>query len=219
MLWDARARGTRDSRVHAAPGTSLDGAAALSPVWSQDGAHTRPPAPGAARAASKAAKHSPVTVTSVAFVPHSYLLASGGAQDTVVKLWDLRMHGLPCCELELPKPPTSTGERSWRRQLGLIVLRSGLHCCRILRGYGCCCIRAWSCTGRGVKGKAAAPVVAPHEVATSCCPSRGAAVGITHIAVSPSGKPSKPALNLAFMFVCSPYPRCGYTPGQATCCW
>lgn len=112
MLWDARSPGTAGGRVHSAPGTALDGAAALSSVWSQDGAHTRPVAPGAGRGSSKAAKLLPVTVTSVAFIPHSYLLASGGAQDTVVKLWDLRMHGLPCCELELPKPPTSTGELS-----------------------------------------------------------------------------------------------------------
>ncbi|EFJ44927.1 hypothetical protein VOLCADRAFT_94706 [Volvox carteri f. nagariensis] len=106
MLWDARCPGFSGQappvgrRTQA--GTDLDNAPVLSPVWVQDNAHTRP-STTSGRASTKIAKPASVTVTSVAFLPYSYLLASAGAHDTVVKVWDLRMHGLPLCDLELPK--------------------------------------------------------------------------------------------------------------------
>ncbi|GIL91050.1 hypothetical protein Vretimale_9480 [Volvox reticuliferus] len=104
MLYDARCPGFSSQavgrRVHA--GTDLDNAPVLSPIWVQQNAHT-PHTANSSRASTKIAKPVAVTVTSVVFLPFSYLLASAGANDTVVKLWDLRMHGLPICDLELPK--------------------------------------------------------------------------------------------------------------------
>ncbi|KAG2496182.1 hypothetical protein HYH03_005782 [Edaphochlamys debaryana] len=98
MLWDARVASGRGAQAEASR---------LAPVWVQDLAHTRLPA-GASR--SKAAKGNPTTVTTVAFLPASYMLLSGGAQDTAVKLWDLRMRGLPLCGAELPSKPTGRGK-------------------------------------------------------------------------------------------------------------
>ncbi|GIL50897.1 hypothetical protein Vafri_6864 [Volvox africanus] len=110
MLYDARCPGFSSQsvgrRVHA--GTDLDNAPVLSPIWVQQNAHT-PHIASRGRVSTKVAKPLAATVTSVAFLPYSYLLASAGANDTVIKLWDLRMHGLPMCDLELPKSSALVG--------------------------------------------------------------------------------------------------------------
>ncbi|GLI60651.1 hypothetical protein VaNZ11_002851, partial [Volvox africanus] len=110
MLYDARYPGFSSQsvgrRVHA--GTDLDNAPVLSPIWVQQNAHT-PYTASRGRFSTKVAKPVAVTVTSVVFLPYSYLLASAGANDTVIKLWDLRMHGLPMCDLELPKSNALVG--------------------------------------------------------------------------------------------------------------
>jgi denticleless len=108
LLWDARCCGSSSAADPNAPTQPTD-APTIAPVWSSDAnVHGKPGAPGAAARSAMAA--SPVTVTSVAFVPHSYLLASGGACDTTVRLWDMRMAGLPLCELE----PVPAGEPASR---------------------------------------------------------------------------------------------------------
>ncbi len=103
MLWDARSSGQGGARGASACRRDMDGVPQLSPVCVLDAAHgtTGSAAPG--RGSRAHSRPSPVTVTSVAFVPHSYVLASGGSHDTTVKLWDMRMQGLPLCDLEMPK--------------------------------------------------------------------------------------------------------------------
>ncbi|GFR39594.1 hypothetical protein Agub_g54 [Astrephomene gubernaculifera] len=161
MLWDARCQGFSGygplggRRVQTR--TGLDCAPVLSPVWTQEGAHNRTGTTGS-RASSKAVKPAPVTVTSVAFVPYSYLLLSGGANDTVVKLWDVRMRGLPVCDLELPMPAAGTS------------LHTG-------RSAGAKSRAPMTSSFPGV----------PYEVGAYSCPSRSSAVGVTHITVSDSG--------------------------------
>ncbi|PNH10784.1 Denticleless [Tetrabaena socialis] len=102
-LWDARCPAA------AAATGSLAGVPLLSPVWSQEHAHARHPAAVARPGPHARDQAMPVTVTSVAFLPFSYVLASGSALDCVVKLWDMRMHGLPLCDLELPAAAAKGG--------------------------------------------------------------------------------------------------------------
>ena len=99
MLWDARGPGLPWVRHHR-PNQQQHGetGACLSPVWKQLCAHAPPSA-----SRSKAAKTQPPTITSVTFVPHSYLLLSSACADTCIKVWDLRMQGLPMSQLELPR--------------------------------------------------------------------------------------------------------------------
>jgi denticleless len=134
MLWDARCPGfsgqAPSSGRRLRSGTELDTAPILSPVWVQENAHARPAAVGSGRGSGKSAKPPAVTITSVVFLPYSYLLASAGAHDTVVKLWDLRMHGLPLCDLELPKTDAD-------------IARHGSGASRQLKGLGFCPL-TWS---------------------------------------------------------------------------
>lgn len=103
MLWDARSPGHASTRSRI-PGVPPPDAPAISPIWCKMAAQS--PSAGAAAGPgrpSKAAKTSPPSITTVAFVPYSYLLVSSGSADTTVKIWDMRMQGLPVCDLE-PAP-------------------------------------------------------------------------------------------------------------------
>lgn len=103
MLWDARCSGQGVASGTSGRRRDTDGVPQLSAVCVLDAAHGTTGPVAAGRGSRALSRPHPITVTSLAFVPHSYVLASGGSHDTTVKLWDMRMQGLPLCNVEMPR--------------------------------------------------------------------------------------------------------------------